>query len=215
MLSANTTDSQGRPAIEFNYPVDLMRFTLNYDGPLSSTSRNSRLEEKQQIRRQVHWQLATLYASDRTMREHWPVGRWREVPPPDDILVRPVGKFTFIPLVTRAEYLLCDLDILFLRHEDAGSLVLPGGDLDNRLTTLFDALQVPQHANELPENDCPAPDETPLHCLLENDALISGVNVRTSRLLQTVGKDESNQVRLVIDVTVKITMLTWNNSIFI
>ena len=89
-----------------------MRFTLIYDGPLSSTSRDSRLAEKQHIRRQVHWQLAELYKTEIALRDHWPVKRWRESPP--EILVCPKGQFTFIPLVTRAAHLLCELDILFL-----------------------------------------------------------------------------------------------------
>ena len=190
-----------------------MRFTLIYDGPLSSTSRDSRLAEKQHIRRQVHWQLAELYKTEIALRDHWPVKRWRESPP--EILVCPKGQFTFIPLVTRAAHLLCELDILFLRHDDAGALVLPGGDLDNRLTTRFDALQVPQYPREIPADDEPAADETPLYCLVENDALISGVAVRAGRLLEPCSKDEKNRVRLVIGVTVKVTLFTWNNSIFV
>jgi hypothetical protein len=66
------------------------------------------------------------------------------------------------------------LDILMLKPELPGQIIT-GGDIDNRLKTLFDALTRPRHGQDIPPNWTPAPDEQPLHCLLEDDALISSV----------------------------------------
>jgi hypothetical protein len=52
-----------------------------------------------------------------------------------------VGGFGFIPLVRHSLSLACDLDIIFMRKEEPGSLILQGGDIDNRLKTLFDGLR--------------------------------------------------------------------------
>jgi hypothetical protein len=49
--------------------------------------------------------------------------------------------FKFLPLVTKKVCLRCSLDILFLRAEER-NYVLQGGDIDRRLTVLFDALRI-------------------------------------------------------------------------
>ena len=54
-----------------------------------------------------------------------------------------VGGRIFQPLVRESFALKCGLDILFLRQESPGK-VYQGGDLDNRIKTLLDALSVPQ-----------------------------------------------------------------------
>jgi len=78
--------------------------------------------------------------------------------------------------------LVCRLDILFLRRSPPGEIVKHGGDLDNRLKTLFDALRVP---DSIGDNWQPEGSETPLFfCLLKDDALITEVNVSTDMLLE-------------------------------
>lgn len=52
------------------------------------------------------------------------------------ISVQSIGNF--IPLVRNSLCLACDLDILFLRHDDDLRILQKGGDLDNRIKTLFD-----------------------------------------------------------------------------
>jgi hypothetical protein len=105
--------------------------------------------------------------------------------------------------VTEDLDLLCALDILFLRPDRPGDLIW-GGDIDNRLKTLFDAMRIPV-ANEDYVNRTPASDEQPMFCLLEDDKLITKIAVETDQLLQLpLGKeDDSHQVRLVIRVTVR------------
>ena len=45
--------------------------------------------------------------------------------------------------------LTCGLKILFLRKEGPGKLILQGGDIDNRLKTLLDALKMPSDLSEI------------------------------------------------------------------
>ena len=118
--------------------------------------------------------------------------------------------FSFVPLITTRLNLICHLDVLFLRSDPAGSLISQGGDIDNRIKTLFDALQIPD-GNQLPAEK-PDDDEAPFFCVLEDDALITRVNVETDRLLKPdVERVGSSRVLLVIVVTIKATELTWVN----
>ena len=185
-----------------------MRFTLTYDGPLPSTSKSSRLPEKQVIRRSIHRQLGQLFASHPAvagwLAPDWDTALGRLLSP------RKVGVFDFIPFVTRQLWFFVDLDILFLQRREPLSLVGPQGDIDNRVTTLFDALRMPKTENELPANDAPASGETPFLCLLEDDALITGFKLRGERLLAPPAKPtEEDHIRLVIEVTVKMAKVLY------
>ncbi len=71
-----------------------------------------------------------------------------------------------------------------------------GGDLDNRIKTLFDGLRVPKQG-ELPGGISKSTE--PVWCLLEDDALVTEFSVQTDRLLAAKNKDD---VVLVITVTV-------------
>ncbi|MCJ7503408.1 MAG: hypothetical protein MUP80_10175 [Acidobacteriia bacterium] len=110
--------------------------------------------------------------------------------------------YRFLPLIGRDFGIACSLDILFLRRDDPGNLVRSGGDIDNRIKVLFDALRMPETGDELPtEYKQPAVDEDPFYCLLENDNLITEVRVTTDRLLKSVEPSGSeNDVHLVIHV---------------
>lgn len=118
---------------------------------------------------------------------------------------------SYIPLVRKSLYLACALDILFLRHEDPGSLVLQGGDLDNRIKTLFDALRMP---SETEERAGGTPTANPTYCLLESDTLISDLSVKTGRLLGARAT-KVNHVRLTIEVTVKVLRVMIENQCLI
>src|SRR6185437_9442927 len=105
--------------------------------------------------------------------------------------------------------MVAELSITFLRPEPPGSLVTQGGDIDNRLKTLFDALRMPKDISELPPGDAPAEGETPFFCLLEDDNLITKIAVNTDRLLKPPPKP--SHVVLLIHVTTKPTRLIWAN----
>jgi hypothetical protein len=112
------------------------------------------------------------------------------------------GNHGYIPLVRKSLGLACFLDIMFLRQEDPGELVLQGGDLDGRIKTLFDALRVPDVDLAQAKN--------PTYCLLESDTLIDGFRVSTGRLLMSEINHPS-EVRLTIEVTIKVLRVgSWN-----
>jgi hypothetical protein len=208
-------------------PIDVMKFTLTYEGLL----RSNKSSQVWSIRRAFHPQLVELWRETRALRQ---VANAR-VPekgtsylsmelhhsaqaaegqllfPLDDVmsdehgnayryLSAPIirhGK-RYIPLVRESLGLLCSLHILFLRKEEPGALVKQGGDLDNRIKTLFDGLRMP--ANGDPANAGEL--EDPFLTLLEDDSLISGFTVETGRLL-TRPDGEPAEVKLIVTVTVK------------
>ena len=72
--------------------------------------------------------------------------------------------YRFMPLISDWFFtgIPCSLDILFLRRDGPGSLVKHGGDIDNRLKVLFDALRMPDTCDEVC-GDSPGPDEDPFY----------------------------------------------------
>src|ERR1700747_3171775 len=201
-------------------PMVIMRFHLVYSGPLPASGNKPRPEYAQAIRDKFHPQLELLWKTHAALRRlkfhaHVPSnpneGLWvpgmdspfaadwnpDEVPVPDGFinLCSPIVKGTkaYIPLVRKSLDLNCSLEILFLRQEDPGSLILQGGDVDNRIKTLFDALRMPDEDVEIKYPQA----QNPTYCLLESDTLISAFDVSTDRLLfsQTA---HPNEVHLVI-----------------
>lgn len=120
-----------------------------------------------------------------------------------------VGGRKFLPLIRNSLALQCALKIIFLRKEEPGK-VYQGGDLDNRIKTLFDALSVPN--SDQIEEDSAVRD--PIYCLLENDCLISGPSVETHRLLSRPDS-EIDEVRLIIEVDVRVTRARAYNQVFL
>ena len=123
--------------------------------------------------------------------------------------LRQVGPFTFVPLVNEKVDLIAELDIALLRPEAPGSILTQGGDIDNRLKTLFDALRMFQQESELRKEDSPKKDEELFYCLLEDDNLIERVCVETGRLLEPVSGQLD--VLLIVEVTTKVTRATLDN----
>lgn len=214
-------------------PFRLMKFTLVYDGDLPATGNKSKPDEAGRIRNVLHDQLADLWESHIVFRQLARTARVSESGkrvlsrtgvvdrlPAYDQPVTPVHPGTidlcapitvagvgYIPAVRRSLHLVCELDILFLRREEPGSLVFQGGDLDNRIKCLFDALRVPS-ADEAKK--APTTTDDPLYCLLEQDTLISDFSVKTGRLLGSRNK-KPHAVRLWIDVTIKVLRVTEEN----
>jgi hypothetical protein len=85
--------------------------------------------------------------------------------------------------VTADLALSCAIEILFLRPEPPGGIVR-GGDVDNRIKTLFDGLKMPREAQDLGPYLNPGADEDPFYCLVEDDQLITSVSVETDTLLE-------------------------------
>lgn len=196
-----------------------MEFRLVYQGPLAA---NGSVRDKHNLRKSLHPQLATLWQQV-PLSEMRPfllgppqtpghdvvpasLG-WAPAAPPSVIV--PLDAFTFSPLVSTRLRLVCHLDILFLRPEQPGSIITTGGDIDNRLKTLLDALRIPKTSSELPPGASPAPDETPFFCLLEDDALVTQIRVTTDRLLAPVQHD--THVYLILAAAIKAARVTFQN----
>jgi len=180
-----------------------MQFTLIYRGPLKS---NARPDAKHQLRQQFHLQLRELW-------KEYPLngyGAWLQPLSPSNQLSVLCTKhgFTFAPLVCASMHAVAELDIQLLWPQAPGSIITSGGDIDNRLKTLFDALKVPSEPTALPVGAAPQPDETPFFVLLEDDSLITRVNVEVDRLLDNPGG--SSEVALFIRVRTRNLGDTWD-----
>ena len=179
-----------------------MKFHLHYRGNLKS---NGSVEHKHALRKVFALQLEDLWSRDPLAEREGKRSRFLD---PDYVLtaIEHVGGHTFSSVVTKKNHLTANLDITLLRPGSPG--VLSGGDIDNRMKTLFDALTIPNR-DQIPSGETPDPDGCPIHCLLEDDGLITGVRVTSDRLLEsTVGQSE---VLVVIAVDVSCTRATLAN----
>lgn len=214
---------------------DVMRFHLVYSGPLSASGNKSKMDEAAKIRASISPQLSNLrdkhHALQVLLREGAKLG-----PPSANAIIRSIGPggvptpprqlsarpgsgwidllsfvavsgTDFFPLVRNSLDLNCELDILFLRQQDPGGLVSQGGDIDNRIKTLLDALRMPS-----PTEQHRFPNEgDPVYCLMESDTLVSRLNVDTDRLLFPES-EKANEVHLVIEVTVNVLSVGPHNT---
>lgn len=165
-----------------------MRFTLTYRGPLPASGS---AKQKHDLRRALHPQLKELWHHE-PLRDHR--DKWINPQPAGDSesgrALCTTGNHAFVVLVKNDFRFVAELDVLILRPEPPGK-ILQGADIDNRLKTLFDALRYPDNTQELPPTWVPNIGENPLYCLLEDDGLITRVNVDTDRLLDPTAPDEA------------------------
>lgn len=156
-----------------------MEFILHYRGELKA---NGSPKDKHCIRQRLHPQLKELWKQP-------PLMYFEELLVPQSNrnrfgIIRQLGAFEFAPLVASNLNFLAELEIVLLRPGTPGNVLQTGGDIDNRLKTLLDALAVPPHPNGLPKGINPVDGETPFFCLLEDDGLITKLSVHTERLLE-------------------------------
>ena len=180
-----------------------MQFTLLYRGPLKS---NARPKAKHELRQHFHRQLRQLWSTF-PLKEYaeWlqPLSEKNEIS-----VLRAKHGFTFAPLVCKSMHAAAELDIRLLWPQAPGSIFSSGGDIDNRLKTLFDALKLPSESTALPAGVLPQRDESPFFCLLEDDNLITRVSVDTDRLLETTKGPA--EVVLIIRVVTRNLGDTWD-----
>ena len=173
-----------------------MEFYLKYDGPLKS---NAGAKDKHKIREYLYPQMKKLW-------DIKPLNHLKEVfltsERPLSVL-KEVDGVVFAPLVSSVLKFICQLDITILWPEEPGVISKFGGDIDNRLKTLFDALQCPD-INQIKPVKQSFADKQPFFCLLENDKLITSVNIHTHTLLCSKNKAD---VSVLIHVMVKATEL--------
>lgn len=164
-----------------------MNFTLTYDGDLMPSG-NASTTHKHEIRRIFHQQLCEL----------WKGACIANV----ESLTKSIGKYNFFPLVSSGRRESAELRIIMLRPGSGpGYIVGQGGDIDNRLKTLFDSLRIPGKKDELPRGINPQNDENPFFCLLEDDILITDLSVTADRLLEPCSSPA--HVKLIIGVHIK------------
>ncbi len=202
-----------------------MRFHLVYNGALPSAGNKAKPADVLRIRKKISPQLKQLWGTHDALRllqeravverpgnstvrvGHGlaPRGLADAYPQEFEYLAMPirVGCKTYQPLVRQSLHLCAELSILFLRQDDPGALISQGGDLDGRLKTLLDALRMPSEQ----EQTANPPPEASLFCLLENDSLVSRLDIRTDRLLFPA-TEHQHEVHLVIEVSVKVLQIS-------
>lgn len=199
-----------------------MEFTLVYEGQLfAHNETRERAFHKHSIRKQFHPQLRRLW---KLKLPHWinstQTSQLRLKYNAGDPIIEQIARkfsvcgYKFVPLVREDLVLACKLDILFLRREVGRGKIIQGGDIDNRLKTLFDALKTPSRCEEIGGAKAES-DEDPFFCLLEDDSLITEVRLRADTLLTPIdsGQDE-HAVKLIIGVALRPLQVNENNTDF-
>ena len=182
-----------------------MKFTLHYRGPLKA---NGKPRHKHEIRKHFHKQLVNLWNQKPLAEQKMLL----EVPKKKGhySLVRDVGNLKFAPLITEQMDVIAELKVTMLRPESPGNILAPGGDIDNRMKTLFDALTLPPHENQVPPEVTQEPEFDPLFlCVFEDDNLITDLTVRTGQLLEP--SDDNSEVVANIEITTRILRTTFGN----
>ncbi len=177
----------------------MMEFCLFYEGELPS---NGDKRDKHKIRTCLAPQLKVLWNQE-PLNGLW--NKKQNDATSRNPLEKEIGGYTFIPLVTSELHLHAEISIDLLRPGRPGDLV-HGGDIDNRLKTLFDALRMPNDVNEIVSQSGQIP--YPLYCLLADDRLITRIDVVSHQLLNTVAEEH---VVLLMKVNMKASQTTWDN----
>ena len=187
-----------------------MNFRLIYQGQLLASGNDvvrqvpARNAHKNQIRRKLHPQIKELWKYpplNQNFGKSEAPYHPQYLDPSHPRGQKVCGNHKFVALVRSDLELTAELDILFLRREFPGTIILQGGDLDNRLKTLLDALRLPKDSQEIPKEFVPSPEESPLFCLLEDDSLVTSIKISAGLLLNPTV--EKSDVHLVIHVNVK------------
>ena len=177
-----------------------MRFTLNYRGKLLA---NGKPEHKHEIRKMFHKQLKIFWKQTQLNS----IFDLSSDPSKDsDSIIKCIKDFKFVPLICQKIGLVAEIEITLLRPEKPGKIVTQGGDIDNRLKTLFDALQIPKLSQI--KKVKPQSGENPFFCLLEDDNLIQSVSVKTHQLLEH--PNDSSEVLFFIHITPIPTDVFWS-----
>jgi hypothetical protein len=183
-----------------------VRFTLVYQGVLPASG--SPLE-KQRIREDLHAQLKELWTLDPLEARKRFLEPESTEPLSFSILIERYGH-VWAPLVCEKLSLRAHIDIRMLRPERPGGIVTSGGDIDNRLKTLFDALSMPQQRQQMTDTARPSSATHPTFTLLEDDKLISRIAVETDRWLAPPAPDH---VHLTMQVALRAQRVIYANDI--
>ena len=181
-----------------------MHFCLHYTGRLKSRDNAS---GKHAIRECLHPQLAALFKTPALSQF---IGRSRMQ---DELaeFSRVVGGKTFRFVIGQEFHAVAALNIIVLLPGKGTHLLTNGGDIDNRIKTLLDALRTPAAPGEIPLSDSFDYSDGGMCCLLEDDNLVDRLSVQVYRDLAPV---DERSARCLIEVTTRVTQTVWKNLSF-
>jgi hypothetical protein len=190
----------------------LVEFRLTYDGELKSASKSKgRVEHKHEIRRVFHGQLKALWAEHKALEpQHYDTGFDNKTRFQQRMQRYERDGFKWAPLVVREHWMVCEVEVLILRRGPPGDFVMQG-DIDGKVKTLFDALQIPEPGVLPSKSIGPEADEEPFYCLLEDDSLIVKASIETDSLFGplSVGglsfEQKPSDARVIIKVKTRKT----------
>lgn len=194
---------------------DYVEFYLNYRGPLRATQRDPK--EGSNIKA-AHWLLkhAMRKGFHNQLKRQWAITPILQNTRPEEPyhIDRLASEFQvppwrFVPLVTGRLQLITGIEILLQRLDNASSSVW-SGDIDNRIKTIIDALEVPR-ANDGYAELTPEGHEDPFFCLLENDRYLNHVAVETANLLDAPNDADMSYADVRIKVRIRPENATWDN----
>jgi hypothetical protein len=160
------------------------------------------------IREQLHPQLAQLWKLEPL---HSASGELL-TPESNMSVLTSRGGQCFAYIVGDTTGLRAELDILLLRPRHPRTPIVVGGDIDNRIKTLLDGLRCPASDQEVDPTGRPSSPNDPTFVLLQDDRLVSRLNIETDRWL---ADDRSpDDVRLVIRVTTKAERTIFLNALW-
>jgi hypothetical protein len=200
---------------ESNELESTVRFRLTYEGPLVSTQEDDlpsskkedrRRKQKHDLRKWFHPQLQHLWATHPMLvAKNRPSSETKG----ESYLDYTAKKFSnwgynYVPILKKGDPVICQIETLFLRRQMPGGLIR-GGDLDNRMKTLYDSLRMPCSDSEMKDIEGPDKNQKPFFVLLEEDNLITHTAIETDILLdlpKNKSDEEMNRVRLIMTVTI-------------
>jgi hypothetical protein len=202
-----------------------VELTLRYRGPLAAAGANSRVREKHEIRAELSRQLSAYWEQSKRLKELFAQAQTQSqslqiaelqkdqfvVPRPLKDVTKfwwrwPLSGYNFVPLVTQVQEVHVELKIRLYRKNQG--ILFQGGDLDNRLKTFFDALQVPKDSSQVPtgpESSQPSEHWPTVFCLMDNDNLVTKLTIESFKLLTEIPaeyKSVQNYVELDLDVII-------------
>jgi len=184
-----------------------VEFCLHYNGKLKSQDNAA---GKHAIRIALHKQIKSICNSE----------PFSLVFEPDRNGKRESGKAMFLEhegkrfwfLISEHLATLADLKITLLLPHKVGKLVQNGGDIDNRIKTLFDGLRIPAALSEIPSTDSFDYGQEGMYCLLQDDKLINRIAIQT---YQDYASPDNDSVRCFIEIQTRVTAALWGNFQFL
>ncbi|MEX1154418.1 hypothetical protein [Parvibaculum sp.] len=183
-----------------------MKFRLVYDGKLKG-GQSKDAAHIHEIRKEFHRQLGVLWMTEPLKSFVDGIADLGVMEVPSEFEVLASGGVKFLPIAQAKNHLLAELKILLLRPAPAGALLQHGGDIDNRIKTLIDALRVPT-PGEVAKLKLQSQEEI-FFCVLEDDKLVTSFAVEADTLLEN-GVDHQ-YCHAVIEVRLWASKVTMEN----